>query len=223
MSDNNTKNDFTREYDKPAFKKKKKRKPRPPKKITESYLHNSGLYYLQRFASSSANFKAVMMRKVWKSCNHHKDQDKDECEAMVDKTVEKFQELQLLDDAAYTRGVVTSLRRRGLSKRAILTKLRTKGISNEDTLAALEKYERENLRNPDEAELIAALTLARKKRLGPFIHQDRIQNNSDEETQKKETEKAMAKLARGGFSYNIVRRVFGMNLDEADRFLYDNA
>lgn len=221
MSDNNTKSDVTREYDKPAFKKKKNKKPRPPKKITENYLHNSGLYYLQRFASSSANLKDVMMRKVWKSCNYHKDQDKDECEALVDKTVAKFQELQLLDDAAYTRGVVTSLRRRGLSKRAILTKMKAKGISNEDTLYALEKYETENLRNPDEAELIAALTLARKKRLGPFARQDRLQN-LDEEALKKETEKTMEKLARSGFTYNTVRRVFDMDLGEADAFLYEN-
>lgn len=203
--------------------KKKRKEPRPPKKITESYLHNSGLYYLQRFSSSSANFKAVMMRKVWKSCNHHTDQDKDECEAMVDKTVAKFEELQLLDDAAYTRGMVTSLRRRGLSRRAILTKLKIKGIAAERTAAALDKYEQENLRNPEEAELIAALTMARKKHLGPFIRADRIKPDMDDEERKKEQDKAMAKLARGGFGYNIVRRVFNMSFDDADQFLYDNA
>ena len=215
-------NDFERENTAPR-KPKKKRKPRPPKKISESYLHNSGLYYLQRFASSSANFKAVMMRKAWKSCAHHADQDKDECEAMVDALVVKFQELELLNDAAYTRGVVTSFRRRGLSKRTILTKMRMKGISNEDTLAALETYERENLRNPEEAEMIAALTMARKKALGPFIRADRIKPDMDDEERKKQTEKAMAKLARGGFSYHIVRRVFDMNFKDVDQFLYDNA
>lgn len=207
-----------------GFKKKKERKePRPPKKITESYLHNSGLYYLQRFSSSSANFKTVMMRKVWKSCAHHEDQDKDECEALVDKTVVKFEELELLDDAAYTRGMVTSLRRRGLSKRAIANKLRVKGIEQSETLAALDKYEHENLRNPEEAEFIAALTMARKKHLGPFIRTDRIKPDMDDEERKKEFNKAMAKLARGGFQYNIVRRVFDMNLNDADQFLYDNA
>jgi len=215
-------NDFERERI-TTRKPKKRKEPRPPKKITESYLHNSGLYYLQRFASSSADFKAVMMRKVWKSCNHHTDQDKDECEAMVDKLVIKLQELELLNDAAYTRGVVTSFRRRGLSKRTILTKMKLKGISAEDTLNALETYERENLRNPEEAEMIAALTMARKKALGPFIRADRVKDDMDDEERKKQLDKAMAKLARGGFGYNIVRRVFDMDFKEADQFLYDNA
>ncbi len=66
----------------------KKREKPAPKKITESYLHNSGLYYLQRFSASSEHFRSVMMRKVKKSCMHHTDQDYDACAVMVDKLVE---------------------------------------------------------------------------------------------------------------------------------------
>jgi len=71
--------------------------------------------------------------------------------------------------------------------------------------------------------MIAALTMARKKALGPFIRADRVKDDMDDEERKKQLDKAMAKLARGGFGYNIVRRVFDMDFKEADQFLYDNA
>lgn len=206
----------------PPKKQKKPRGPKVPKKITDSYLHNSGLYYLERFASSSANFKTVMMRKVWKSCAHHQDQDKDECAAMVDKLVVKFIDLGLLDDAAYTRAVVTSLRRKGTSTRAILTKMKMKGVNRDDTMRALRHYDAENIRDPEQAELVSALTTARRKRLGPFQREDKKARIEDEEEAQKLKEKEMAKLARAGFSYDTVRRVFEINSDEADSFLYEN-
>jgi len=96
-----------------------KREFKPPKKITEKYLHNSGLAYLQRFTASSMHFKTVMTRKIDKSCRHHEEQDREECLQMLDKTTEKFRELGLLDDEAYLKGMITSFRRRGLSARQI--------------------------------------------------------------------------------------------------------
>ena len=46
---------------------------RPPKKITPKYLNNVALWYLGRYASSAANLKRVLMRRVNKSCAHHGD------------------------------------------------------------------------------------------------------------------------------------------------------
>ena len=201
---------------------KQKRKPKTPKKITPSYLHNAGLYYLERFASSSANFKDVMMRKVWKSCAFHQDQDKDECATMVDELVAKFIDLGLLDDAAYTRAVVTSLRRKGTSTRAILTKMKMKGVNRDDTMRAVAHYDAENIQNPEDAEMVAGVMMARRKRLGPFQREDKKIKLADEEEAQKLKEKEMAKLARAGFSYDTVRRVFEMTLKEAEDFLYEN-
>ena len=168
MSQNNTTQQNSKNEERADFKgKQKKKQPRPPKKITESYLHNSGLYYLQRFATSSGHFKTVMTRKIDKSCLHHKDQDRDECLKLLDKLVETFIELRLIDDDAYARGMVTSLRRRGLSERAIQAKLQAKRLDRDMIKETIRDYD-ENSGAGEHAELKAALTCAKKKRLLPF-------------------------------------------------------
>src|SRR5262249_37236019 len=87
-----------------------RRARKAPKKITESYLHNSGLHYVQRFSTGTENFRRVMMRKVDRSCRHHKDQSREHCAAMVEALIEKFARAGLLNDADYTRATVATLR-----------------------------------------------------------------------------------------------------------------
>lgn len=200
--------------------KKQKKQPRPPKKITEQYLHNAGLYYLQRFAASSGHFKTVMMRKIHKSCAYHKDQDIEACKQLLDRTVDKFLSAGLLDDSAYARAMVTSLRRRGLSSKAITVKLRAKSMTQEDIKTALEEYDAqlEGL-NPD---LIAALRLCQRKRMGPFAR-DRVSINNlakaaDEDQLRKQTQRHLSALARAGFSYEISKTVLDMPPSAIDEY-----
>lgn len=182
---------------------------RGPKKITETYLHNAGLYYLQRFASSKENFRRVMLHKVRKSCLHHKDQDFDACAALVDKLAERFEESGLLNDANYLDGMVRSLRRRGLSERAIAAKLAQKGIDPADTARALTRHDTENgAEGPEslfDAERRAALVYCRRKKIGPYAKEG-----------KNDPKKSMSSLARGGFSFETIRFVLNIDLDELD-------
>jgi regulatory protein len=186
---------------KKAIKGPKARKK--PKKITADYLHNSGLYYLQRFSASRSQFRTVMTRKVRRSCMEHKDQNFEDCMALVEETIKKFERAGLLNDELYTQGVVSSLRRQGKSKRAILTKLQTRGIASALTLEKLETVDSENEGN---AEMKAALMVLRRKKSGPFG------NN-------KEDEKILAALARAGFSYDTAQRAMRMDRDEAEEIL----
>ncbi len=197
---------------KPAEKSKKAARrdgeKKPPKKITETYLHNAGLYYLQRFAASKAHFRTVMGRKVKRSCHVHKDQDYEACMTMLDALVEKFENAGLLDDGAYLRGMITSLRRRGLSQKMIYAKLQSKGLTGDKIRTELETFDRENCDNSQEAELLAALRQARKKRLGPF-----------DSLEKSPPEKALAALARAGFSYDTAQKALEMPLEDAEEKL----
>jgi regulatory protein len=193
--------------DKRSQKKYAKKEIKPPKKISESYLHNSGLYYLQRFATSSGNFKRVMGRKIDKSCRFHKDQDRDECMKMLDDLTVKFLETGLLDDEGYCRAMVTSLRRRGLSTRAIHAKLKTKALDTPLIKSTLHDYDHQyGEEEGQNAELRAAITCARKKRLLPF--------NPD-----KEVDKSLGCLARAGFSYGIAQKVISMDVAEAQEVI----
>ncbi|PCI56177.1 MAG: RecX family transcriptional regulator [Alphaproteobacteria bacterium] len=179
------------------------RERRPPKKISESYLHNSGLYYLERFSASKKHFIFVMSRKVRRSCMHHTDQDYDECIVMVHALADKFERTSLLDDALFTNGLVTSLRRKGKSRSAIVNKMRMKGITSEQTIEALEKLDNELHDTAENAEMTAALHLARKKKLGPYF-------TGEEQNMKK----SLGIFARAGFSYQIAKSILDMDDDD---------
>lgn len=146
-----------------------------------------------------------MMRKVKKSCLAHPDQDYERCAALVDTLVEKFIRAGLLNDELYARGMVTSLRRRGKSKNAIIAKTRAKQVETTLALQELETIDTETHANEYAAELEAATTHARKKRLGPF--------RGDKEADLK---KELANMARAGFSYDTARRVLMAEDEEFD-------
>lgn len=186
-------------------KKGNKREFKPPKKITERYLHNSGLHYLERFPASSAHFKTVMMRKINKSCRHHVDQDREICAELLNALIAKFQDWGLLDDKAYLKGMVTSYRRRGMASRQIEAKLRQKGLPTDEIIAAITKYDQEELEEDTDGEFHAATLFARKKRLGPY-----------DVAARHTPEKTLATFARAGFSYDIAKKILEKNKDELD-------
>jgi len=188
---------------KPAARRREKK---PPKKITEKYLYNSGLAYLQRFTTSTPNFRRVMGRKIDRSCNYHKDQSREDCQKFLDTTVETFIRQGLLNDEAYLQGMVTSLRRRGASTQAILSKLVMKGMAQDTILKTLRAYDEDHgAANPD---LAAAVMLMRRKRIGAF-------RKSDDADKTKE----LAALARGGFGFDIARKALSLEQDEAEDIL----
>jgi regulatory protein len=191
--------------EKKAAKHKQARKtPKPPKKITSKYLYNSGLAYLQRFPASTAHFKSVMGRKIDKSCRHHEDQSKEDCLLLLDETALKFQQLGLLDDAAYLKGMVTSYRRRGLPARQIEMRLSQKGLNKEAIQKELRQFDLEEF-HTDNGEAEAALIFIRKKRLGAFDKMGR-----------KDMDKSLATMARSGYSYAIAKKILELSFEEIE-------
>jgi regulatory protein len=172
-----------------------------PKKITENYLHNSGLHYLQRFATGTENFRRVMLRKVERSCRHHPEQNREACAQLVEALIEKFSQAGLLDDKSYTNAAVASLRRRGESSRAIAARLRAKGLPADAVREALDTGDSDD-------DFHAALRFARRRRLGPFAA-----------GRAKAPEKQMAAFARAGHGYEIAAKVLRMERDEAEQAL----
>lgn len=173
-------------------------KKAPSRKIakpaTAERLRAGALFYLERYASSSENLRRVLMRRVYKSAHLH-DTDPNEGQQFVDDIIEKFIELNILDDAAYTRMKVDGLHRRGTSSKAIRQKLMMKGVDVDIINRALEELEEET----GESEIHAALAYIKRRRLGPYRTKLR------EETK----EKDMAALGRQGFSFDMARKLIG--------------
>src|SRR5579871_6293648 len=88
--------------------------PRPrrrgPKPITPTYLENAALYYLERFSSSSAHLKRVLMRKVMRA-EAAGNGERAEGERLVDALIARYVAAGLVDDKAYARQRAASLRR----------------------------------------------------------------------------------------------------------------
>lgn len=180
-------------------------KQKTPRRITATYLHNAGLHYLGRFASSTKNFRNVMLRKVKKSCAHHTDQDYERCAALVGELITKFEGAGLLNDELYARGLVTSLRRSGKSQKMIMAKMTTKGIASAMTKEKLLERDEEAHNTSAAAETQAALAHARKKKLGPFRGEKSV-----------DPKKELSAMARAGFNYETSRRVLMLDLDDIE-------
>ena len=164
-----------------------------PRKATAPYLRNAALYYLDRYASSTANLRRILMAKVERSVRAH-DTDRAEGTATVEALLTDFARDGVLDDARYAVGRVLALYRRGASTRAIRARLATKGVAREHidhAIAAL----RDETAEPD---FNAALTFARRRRLGPYRPQSA---RADHRT------RDLASLGRQGFSYDVARRI----------------
>lgn len=174
-------------------------KPRPPKRrrgpkpATAAYLENAALHYLERFASSSANLRRVLGRKVARAAAAH-GSDPREGEQLVEAIIARYLRAGLLDDRAYAVQKARSLRRRGASRYGIRGKLAVKGVDAgliAETLTALDA-ERSG------GEIAAACALVRRRRLGPC---------REAAARRTFGQKDLAALARAGFGLDVARRV----------------
>ncbi len=170
-----------------------KKTPKQPKKISARYLENAALYYLQRFATSSENFKTVLRRKIDKSCLFHKT-DPAEFYPVVDRLAERYIATGLLNDPVFARAKTSTLRRQGKSQKAIEAKLQHKGLSKTDIANALTEID-----ESETAELDAAIALVKRKKLG---------------IGRKEAQKELAVLGRAGFSFEIARKALSYKEEE---------
>jgi regulatory protein len=177
--------------------KKPARRRRSPRKATASYLENSAAHYLGRFATSSAHLRQLMMQKVQRSVSHH-GTDADEGEKFVDAIIAKFERLGFLNDASYAEMRARGLHAKGTPVRGIRYKLKQKGLSEDHIDAALSALAEEaEVRDLD---LSAAIRLARRRRLGPYL-------SDDKDVRDGRRDKDMSVMARAGFSYDVVCQV----------------
>ncbi len=170
-----------------------RKKTRGPRKITESGLRNAALHYLQRFSSSQENLKRVLMRRVLRAAQVH-ETDMDQASQWVDTLVDSLAQSGLVDDRLYAEGRTRALFRRGVPPNAIAQRLRQKGIEQDLIDSVLSGLYAETA-NPT---LLAAIKLAKRRRLGPFRSPDKRAERQD---------KDLAAIARAGFDYETARKV----------------
>ena len=173
---------------------------RPPP--SEQSLREAALNYLARYATTEAGLRMVLHRRIdrWTREADGREDAPDVAAAakrLVPRIVARMVELGLLNDTLFAEARAKGLALGGRSRRAITARLMAKGIDAEQARAALPA---------DEAgELVSALILARKRRIGPF----RRDPDADRA-------KEMGAMARAGFPRDVAARALEMDFDVAE-------
>ncbi len=173
---------------------------RPARQPTEERLWRRALFYLQRFSTSRAHLREVLLRRALREARAL-ELDPAEVAERVDRVVSRAAETGLVDDAAFALARARRLVERGCSLRTVRTRLREKGVASELVETVLEELA-EEMGDPA---LAAARAFARRRRLGPF-------RPAGERGAMRERD--LAAFARAGFSYETARRI--LDHDEAE-------
>ena len=188
---------------------------------SEASLRDAAMAHLARYATTEAGMVRVLDRRIhrWsmRAVTAGEPADQVEERAKVSRQASRSVAAALvkagvLDDAAYAEARARSLTRSGRSRRAIGAHLGQRGIDADLARASL----------PDdaEAELAAALTQARRRRIGPFqvgvAPEDATAGDNDNAAARN---RALGMLARAGFSRDVAERALAMERDEAERLI----
>ena len=169
---------------------------------TEAMLHEAALAHMSRYAATRAALIRVLDRKCERWARAAGPEEAAAARPglgqAVRDVVSRLAAVGAVDDAAFAASRARSLGRSGRSRRAIAAHLAARGVTGEDARAAL----------PDdpEAELAAALLLARRRRLGPFRDRGAAADPKHE----------LGVLARAGFPQDVAERALRTDPDTAE-------
>lgn len=161
---------------------------RPAKPPTLSSLEKSALFRLERASLSEKQLRDGLKRKLMR-VGRALDE---EARGWIELVIEKMKRLGFIDDERTAAARARSLRSTGSSARGAMMKLRQKGLAPDVAARAIASVDERSDDGRDDggtAELDAAREYARRRRLAA-----------------KDPHKALAALARRGFSYAIAKR-----------------
>lgn len=186
------------------------------KKVSAKYLERAAFYYLGRFASSRRNLERVLERKIRKRHGDFSPPSQEEA-GWITATADKCEKLGLVDDRVYAVQKARSMHRKGHSVRRIRGELNARGVSESDIRAALVALQEavgeaedapEDVADLDRA---AAITFARRRKMGPYRRLRTAPDRLDEETRQR---RELAAFARAGFSYELARKILATRKEE---------
>jgi len=162
----------------------KERRSPPP--LDTAALERLALRYVERFSTTRGRLTDYLLRKI-------RERGWEGAAADPAALAEKMAALGYVNDLAFGEARAAAMARRGLGQRRVSVAFRQAGIAEEDAAALAPAIE-------DRA-VQAALTFARKKRIGPFATAlpDRALR-----------EKQIGTMIRGGHDFTLSRRIATM-------------
>tara|TARA_Y100000996_G_scaffold398195_1_gene366004 strand:- start:2328 stop:2888 length:561 start_codon:yes stop_codon:yes gene_type:complete len=160
--------------------------------------------YLEKYNPSKQQLKVYLLKKYLTKIKGSK--SKREVSLIIDKIITNLEENKILNDEMYSDSKARMYLRRGYSLNKINQSLRNKGIESKYIKQSLDKI-KDNEIEPD---FVSAIKLCKRRRIGPLRPQ------ANRELYYK---KDMGILARGGFSYELSKRVLDLDANEFNKLL----
>ena len=160
--------------------------------------------YLEKYNPSKQQLKVYLLKKYLTKIKGSK--SKKEVTAIIDEIILNLEKNKILNDEMYSDSKARMFLRRGYSLNKINQSLRSKGIDDKYVKQSIEKI-KENEIEPD---FVSALKLCKRRRIGPL----RPEGNRE-----LFYKKDMGILARGGFSFDLSKRVLNLDSDEFKKLI----
>ena len=160
--------------------------------------------YLEKYNPSKQQLKVYLLKKYLLKIKGSR--SKKEVSAIIDEIILNLEKNKILNDEMYSDSKARMFLKRGYSLNKINQSLRSKGIDDKYVKQSIDKI-KENEIEPD---FVSALKLCKRRRIGP------LRPESNRELFYK---KDMGILARGGFSFDLSKRVLDLDSHEFNKLI----
>ncbi len=167
-------------------------------------LRDLAYSYLEKYNPSKQQLKVYLLKKYLTKIKGT--QSKKEVTLIINQIIDSLEKQKVLNEELYSDSKARMFLRRGYSLNKINQSLRSKGVDEKHIKQSLEKI-KDNVIEPD---FVSALKLCKRRRIGP------LRPESNRELFYK---KDMGILARGGFSFDLSKRVLNLEIKEFNKLI----
>ena len=160
--------------------------------------------YLEKYNPSKQQLKVYLLKKYLTKIKGT--QSKKEVTSIIDEILNNLEKNRIINDELYSDSKARMFLRRGYSLNKISQSLRQKGIDSKYVKQSIDKI-KDNQIEPD---FVSALKLCKRRRIGP------LRPKANRELFYK---KDMGILARGGFHFDLSKRILDLDVEEFKKLL----
>ena len=160
--------------------------------------------YLEKYNPSKQQLKVYLLKKYLLKIKGNR--SKKEVSAIIDEIILNLEKNKILNDEMYSDSKARMFLKRGYSLNKINQSLRSKGIEDKYVKQSIDKIKEDEI----EPDFVSALKLCKRRRIGP------LRPESNRELFYK---KDMGILARGGFSFDLSKRVLDLDTHEFNKLI----
>ena len=160
--------------------------------------------YLEKYSPSKQQLKVYLLKKYLIKIKGTK--SKREVSLIIDEIIDNLEKNRIINDELYSDSKARMFLRRGYSLNKINQSLRNKGIESKFIKQSIDKIKEDEI----EPDFVSALKLCKRRRIGPL---------RPEANRELFYKKDMGILARGGFSFDLSKRVLNLDIKEFKKLL----